>query len=444
MRPTEPSPDEPAGERGPDDWRRLEAELRRSELVARVSLDALEQGVILARPGAAIDRMNPAAQRILGYTAEDLLAEWRRGWRAWDEDGRELPAHERPIARAVLTGRPVLGEIVTAECKDGHRVQLRLSVMPDADGAGGMVITFTDVTDERRLMRRLARYGHLFAHASELVVVLDADGRLVEATPSRERLVSPDAPDNLLGRAFGVVHPADAVTAGEYLANLWSRPGPHERLVVRVRSRTDAWCWLECIGVNLLDTPAVAGVVITARDVTEREELTRLLAHRAAHDELTGLVNRSVAMDRLGEGLARAGEAGRSVAVCFVDLDRFKDVNDTLGHAAGDELLVEVAEVLRRAVRPGDTAARLGGDEFLLLLDGVAERAEADRVAGRVAEAVEALGVALPAATGFGVSIGVALSRPGDTAEELVARADRDLYAAKVAGRGRGAPSEPA
>jgi diguanylate cyclase (GGDEF)-like protein len=170
-------------------------------------------------------------------------------------------------------------------------------------------------------------------------------------------------------------------------------------------------------------------------DATERKTLEEQLAHRAFHDSLTDLPNRALFMDRLGHTLAQADRRGGKVAVLFVDLDNFKLVNDSLGHEAGDRLLVAMAERLRRCLRPGDTAARLGGDEFTILLEGVDMR-DATRVAERVAEALRAPFDLEERQIFTSASIGIVLNTTNqDEPANLLRNADLALYQAKGSGK---------
>jgi diguanylate cyclase (GGDEF)-like protein len=169
------------------------------------------------------------------------------------------------------------------------------------------------------------------------------------------------------------------------------------------------------------------------------------LRQRSLHDPLTGLANLSLFHDRVEHAFARlARREGAAVAVLFLDLDDFKAVNDTLGHAGGDALLALVAERLRAVVRPEDTAARLGGDEFALLLDEVASPAEALAVARRAVDAVAAPFEITGWSVRASVSIGVAYRSVDDsTVEEMIAEADAAMYEAKRAGKGRAVPFHP-
>lgn len=174
------------------------------------------------------------------------------------------------------------------------------------------------------------------------------------------------------------------------------------------------------------------------RDITARKALEEELAHRAFHDPLTNLPNRALFLDRLTNALARASRSGRTIAVLFLDLDNFKVINDSLGHAAGDQLLVAVANRLRSCLRTGDTAARLGGDEFTVLLEDVPDLAEAIQVTERVAEALKG-----PFRIGqreffVTASIGIALSEGGaERPDDLLRNADMVMYRAKRQGKSR-------
>ena len=173
-----------------------------------------------------------------------------------------------------------------------------------------------------------------------------------------------------------------------------------------------------------------------ARDVTERKELEKHLTHQAFHDSLTGLPNRALFLDRLGHALARADRREDSVAVLFLDLDDFKVVNDSLGHGAGDELLIAVAWRLTTCLRSGDTVARLGGDEFTVLLEELADGGEIERVVSRILDGLAAPFEVTGSEVFVTASIGVVSQvSPGSTPEELMREADLTMYRAKEGGK---------
>jgi diguanylate cyclase (GGDEF)-like protein len=206
--------------------------------------------------------------------------------------------------------------------------------------------------------------------------------------------------------------------------------------VLRVRNRFGEWRHLEAHVTDLRRDRHVSGVVLNARDVTERVRLDEQLTQQAFHDSLTGLANRALFRDRLDQALVRSTRSRDCLAVLLVDLDGFKQVNDTHGHAAGDQLLVTIAHRLREAVRGADTAARLGGDEFAVLLDGMDEPGDAYTVAERILASIQAPVQLAGVSIGPRASIGVAAWH-GHTVDALMHEADLAMYAAKTAGKGK-------
>jgi len=181
------------------------------------------------------------------------------------------------------------------------------------------------------------------------------------------------------------------------------------------------------------------GYVLSYRDIGDHKRAEAKLQHDALHDPLTGLPNRALFLDRLKQAFAqRSRRRGQNCGVLFLDLDHFKEINDTQGHAAGDELLIAVAERLRAALRPQDTAARLGGDEFAILVENILSISDIEHVASRVLQAMARDCMVGGSAIHVGASIGVAIAGPDHTAPELLIRdADFAMYRAKQAGGGR-------
>jgi diguanylate cyclase (GGDEF)-like protein/PAS domain S-box-containing protein len=292
------------------------------------------------------------------------------------------------------------------------------------------------LTRDLHLRESEARFRSLVQNASDVTMVLGADTAVSYVTPPVQRVLGWD-PAELLGVELAdLVHPEEAAYARAFYAEF---DGGENSATVewRVRHRDGSWRQFEVVNASLLDDDAVRGIVATLRDVTERRALERELEHQAFHDRLTGLANRALFRDRLEHALARRNRNQHPVAVLLLDLDDFKVVNDSLGHAAGDRLLVMVADRLRGRLRASDTIARLGGDEFAVLLDEPAAADEATRVAGRLIEALAAPYQLDGRELFVRASIGVALAaRAGQPADELLRDADMAMYAAKARSRG--------
>jgi diguanylate cyclase (GGDEF)-like protein/PAS domain S-box-containing protein len=278
--------------------------------------------------------------------------------------------------------------------------------------------------------RQTAHFQSLVTSSTDLVLVLGEDGcryvsRSVSAMVGRAEV-------EMLGERFeAFVRPEDR----DALREAAMSGGPRE-IMFRLLNQSGEWRHLEAHVTDLREDRAVRGVVLNARDITERIELEAQLTHQAFHDNLTGLANRALFRDRLDQALARAERSDRSLAVLLVDLDGFKQVNDTLGHDAGDQLLQEVAQRFNGVVRSSDTVARFGGDEFALLLEEIADH-EAAALARRLLERLAAPITVAGREVVLGASVGVVLHTGSGQSTELVRHADVAMYAAKDAGRGR-------
>ncbi len=281
--------------------------------------------------------------------------------------------------------------------------------------------------------RSEARFRTLVQNSTDIIAVLEEDLAVRYVTPSVDAMLG-YAPADLIGRSFAsILDPAEVPDAQSQLREGTAPRGVLE-IELRLRHVDGSWRDVECVISDLLADPSVRGLVVTAHDVTDRRQLEDRLTHQAFHDALTGLPNRALLTDRVTHALERAKRSGSDVALLFLDVDDFKTVNDSLGHTAGDELLVEIAERLREGLRSADTPARLGGDEFALLLEDTHGAEGAGRVAERLLEAF-----ARPIQLGETVvqaraSIGVVVARPGQTADELLRNADVAMYWAKRRG----------
>ncbi|HZS62620.1 MAG TPA: EAL domain-containing protein [Gemmatimonadaceae bacterium] len=290
-----------------------------------------------------------------------------------------------------------------------------------------------------------ARLRSLVQHSSDVISIIAPDGTVQFVSPSIKRVLGYDASELIGTSLLSILHPDDIPRGREILSRNGMAAGgpgePTEPVEWRVRHRDGRWLDLETVGTNLLNDPIVRGIVINTRDVSERRLLEAQLKHQAFHDPLTGLANRSLFIDRVTHCLARARRTRSTVAVLFLDLDNFKNINDSLGHVAGDRLLVAAAVRLVGCVRTTDTAARLGGDEFAVLLEDPSGDHTAPAVAERITAAMAAPFVVEGKEVFVSASVGIATadaaSTNGEGANDLLRNADMAMYTAKSRGKAR-------
>ncbi len=286
----------------------------------------------------------------------------------------------------------------------------------------------TQMADSEQLFRAM------FDRSPIAIALLTTDDRITRVNAACEQLLGRDAAE-LLGRQATELSRPDAGPgrrAGDTASS-------HEQYEIHFTRPDGSDVWGR-VNSTLLATKDGAGptlVLTQIEDITLLRGMQARFAYAATHDQLTGLPNRTLVVERLTAAMAAAHRDGGRVAVLFCDLDHFKDINDTLGHAAGDEMLTEIGYRLRRTAREQDTVGRFGGDEFVVICHPVHGAAEVAGLATRLMRAVrEPLTLAgepvVPS-----MSVGVALSAAPDSADIALAHADRALYAAKAAGRGR-------
>src|SRR5256885_105772 len=276
----------------------------------------------------------------------------------------------------------------------------------------------------------------LVRNASDLILIVTVDGTIRNTAGATQEVlgVEPGAYD---GRALvELVHPHDCVLLNGLMTGALSGgPGATERVGLRMLHSDDRWVDVEAVATNLVHDEHVNGLLLSCRDISASKAFEEQLRHRAFHDPLTQLPNRALLLDRIEQAMAREP---RAIALLFVDLDDFKVVNDTLGHAAGDGLLTAVAARLRGCLRSADTAARLGGDEFALLLEEVVDPSEGERVAARVLDTMRRPFSLHGEPVHVNVSVGLVVAGSSEmSVDELLRRADFAMYAAKRNGKSR-------
>jgi diguanylate cyclase (GGDEF)-like protein/PAS domain S-box-containing protein len=288
-------------------------------------------------------------------------------------------------------------------------------------------------------------YRTVLDNVADLIVALDADGMATYVSPSSWEILGRTPEELAGGRALDIVHSEDQEMAGALLDLALNAPGQRVSGELRAIAADSTIRILSGSATCLDGDHEGAKVVIGLHDVTAQKRMEEELAHRAMHDEMTGLPNRALVRDRCGQMLARSERSGNMMAALFVDLDGFKSVNDTFGHAAGDALLVAVSARMSAAIRASDTVGRIGGDEFVILTEGDATGPGPEPVAERILDLMREpfhLEGIVDAPLFITASIGIA-EAPRASADELLRDADVALYRAKALGKARFVSFEP-
>jgi diguanylate cyclase (GGDEF)-like protein/PAS domain S-box-containing protein len=311
-------------------------------------------------------------------------------------------------------------------------------------GRQSVVLRGDALVREKRAARMVEdRYASLIANASDVIMIVGADGMTRFASPASERTLGL-APAEVTGKSLPDLWAGeDAQKLRAFLAEVAATPagtvGPVELRFERGNKRYV----VETVGSNLTEDPAVQGLALNFRDISERKALEEQLRQLAFHDPLTLLANRNLFRDRVQHALTIAQRGPHCLAVMFLDLDNFKNINDSLGHDAGDRLLQAVAHRVLQTTRSSDTVARLGGDEFAVLMEGVERSSEVGRVADALIAALNVPFQLDGREVRVGASVGVAISAAEAGAEELLSNADIAMYHAKAAGKNRHVSFQP-
>ncbi len=376
-----------------------------------------------------ITTWNAAAERIFGYAAEEIVGDSFKVLLPESDDGAGIEAR-----RKVCETGHVQRILVERRRKDGGIITAALTLSPIRHIGGtivGVSVIARDVTEEQRVARELEFRSFLLDRAGDWIFVLDPEGWHV--------LYVNEAACSALGYGIDEIKgmpPREIVESlnntpvgevlsesGEALFEIDARS--KNGVLIRVEARLQEMRWWDR-----------TVVVVFARDVTERNAAQAEIERMAFHDQYTGLANRILFNDRLETGLRGRKRSRDTLAVLFLDLDHFKDINDALGHDVGDHVLAEVAERLRTHIREADTIARLGGDEFTVLLRGFREVQDAVVVAHKLQQALampmHIEGRELYVSASIGISLATAFD---ETAGELLRKADSAMYRAKENGR---------
>ncbi len=275
-------------------------------------------------------------------------------------------------------------------------------------------------------------------YTSDLVCLHEPDGTFTYVSPSAKRLLDLN-PGSVVGiHPVDLAHPSTRNALVQALQDASRRGSEPTRFRHRLRHRNGSYRWFETSITPIRDTTEeLHQLQSSSRDITEQRETEQSLIKKAFHDELTGLPNKALLIDRMTQAFAASARTKQPVGVLFIDLDGFKTINDTLGHQSGDTALTKVAERLTAIVRPGDTLARIGGDEFVMLCAGTDGARGATAVARRIIDAFEQPFVLDGRDVDLGASIGIATAVGDNDPAAVLDKADTAMYEAKHEGRGR-------
>lgn len=414
---------------------RAEQNLRASEARFRGIFENTSLGVVLIDRDRRLVEANPAFHRMMGREDGSLrgalvtelahpgdLAETEEALCALFKGERERVRLEKRFVAA--DGRIVWARTDAALARSG---------MPERALVVGIV---EDVTDRKHMEDELRMTAQVFENTNEGIFVTDAEQRIVHVNPAFEALTGYSAEEaqgqrpEFLGsgrhdEAFYAAIQEALATEGRWQGEVWNRRKSGETLVI----------WLD-YSVVRDSRGEIVNHVAVFNDITARKQTEERLAHQVNHDPLTDLPNRVLFHERLERALARAARGGRLVALMFLDLDGFKNVNDVHGHLVGDKLLQSVAERLRRCTRQGDTVARIAGDEFTIILEDMDEPSDVAVVAEKVLHQFQSPfaidGLQLPVTTSIGISL---YPMDAEDPAELIRLADDAMYEAKSGGR---------
>ena len=420
--------------------KKTEAALRESETRVRLLFESVAEGIFGVDLEGKCIFINPACLQLLGYKhASELLDKNIHALiHHTREDGSPCTEQECRVYRAFREGKEFSVDEESFWSADGSKffVEYRSHPMYLDGHITGSVATFVDITERKKVEGELRRAATVFESTNEGIIIADADGKIVMVNQafsdmtgySLNEVVGRDPLAFVFEQLYENNNPelwARVNQNGYWRGELWHR-----------RKSGEAFPTWENISVIKDNAGRTVNYVLIFSDISsikQAEEQLRQLAH---HDVLTGLPNRLLFVAKLDDAIERAKRYQHRIALLYLDLDRFKIINDTLGHAGGDELLKSVGSRLRKCVRATDTVARLGGDEFTVVLDDIAHSEDAamlsEKIIHAMAEPISIHGREVVTSPSIGISI---YPEDGKTSDDLVKASDAAMYRAKERGR---------
>jgi diguanylate cyclase (GGDEF)-like protein/PAS domain S-box-containing protein len=412
--------------------RELSAAQLKTKLLA-AALEAAANSISITDPTGTILWTNPAFSALSGYAAEEMLGVNRRALKSGVHDEEFY----KTMWAAIVSGKMWRGEIINRR-KNGAITPEEMTITPFSSQPGEVTHFITinqDITERKKteaaLIEAKEKYRAIFEDAVVGIFQATPDGRLVDVNRAFATMHGYESPEQLLAETSQSAHPIFIRTV---LLDEWNQVleehGTIRSAEVEVMCRDGSHKW---VLVNIRAVRSADGEVVlhdgTVEDISERKLAQQQVTYLAYYDALTGLPNRMLLHDRLNNALAAAARQARNVALLFLDLDRFKVINDSLGHSFGDLVLQQVANRLKNEIRQHDTVARVGGDEFLILLTDIENMAEVDAIAMRIVESITGEFVIREHSLSVTCSLGVSIFPDhGRDAETLIKNADAAMY----------------
>jgi diguanylate cyclase (GGDEF)-like protein/PAS domain S-box-containing protein len=428
---------------------RNRASLRQKEQQAQTIIETANDAFVAMNTDCLITAWNSRAEATFGWSRAETIG------RRLDEviiPERYRQAHRDATARFIATGKPtIMGKTIEIHGlhRDGHEMPVELTVWSVGSGENLSFNAFIrDITERKHAEEELRAanerltsvFDKTFNNALIGMALVGLDGRILQVNPALCEMTGRGEEELLSTTTQDITHPEDVETELDFVNRVCTGELVSYQFEKRLQHAHGHSVWTLLVASvikNAVGEPL--HLIHQIADITERKRAEERLTHQALHDALTGLPNRTLFLDRLRHALARSSRWGAGfVAVMFIDFDRFKVINDSLGHEVGDAVLVSISERLQSLLRPSDTVARFGGDEFVVLCEEVKTEKHVEEIARRIARAVAE---PLPLESGETVltaSVGIALSTsPADSPEVLLRDADAAMYQAKEGGRAR-------
>jgi diguanylate cyclase (GGDEF)-like protein/PAS domain S-box-containing protein len=406
-----------------------------AERELEVIFESAVLGITLVRD-RVFQRCNRRLEELFGYAPGEMIGQSTRIWYLSDAIYNGVGA----AAYATLLLDNYHSREQEFQRKDGSTFWGKISgrALDPADPQNGSVWLVEDITERRRMLAQLMLAQRVFDNSSEAILITDAENNIISANPAFETL-SGYLAEELIGRnprlfksgrhdqAFYETLWRELLSTGHWRGEIWDRS-------------KDGHIYPKLAAIDVVRDPVSGRVVnhlAAYSDISEQKAAEDRLRHEAGHDPLTGLANRGFLLRHIEHALMRSRRHDSEIALFFLDLDGFKSINDTHGHAIGDRILVLLTERLRRSMRDADVVARLGGDEFVVVVEGRNSRETLGKKAEHLIRTLsEPCSVGMLSLS-IGCSIGIACADANGTADGLLALADAAMYVAKADGRGR-------